>query len=602
MEPPSSVLLETTIVRYVTFGAALAMAMGLLLYQYYVKFMISRGDVSALTYLVLPIYNMVLLIDVLASVSGIIVTSTNAFKLYHSLLIPYTIYTINPLVIIHMRQLPSSVVEMFEVIVITTAISVAAVIADIVIVSRDEFYVFSSLCAVAMAIAAFLPFRKNPRTYKNRVANAHVVLIEIWIATTVVLNYFNNFDPDSEVLVHGPIFRSCVWFASAITSIWIMFKDTAYWRSLTELSSSGSVHNPDEEVKNADESEHGQSLGPTLMGAFRQAHASVFIDFGLLSVKQKIASGGRSEVFLGTYKGEKVALKVFRPKQITDLMVRQWSHEIELTLSLVHPNIIRCFGVSIIAPKVAVVFEYCQRNLTDYVTRYPMNPLMAVALMLDIAAGVAYLHSRGIIHRDIKSDNVMVCPCHDRYVAKLIDFGESRQFEQAPMTVIGTPHYIAPEMLELIPDSSSVARASYDEKVDVFSMAVVFWEVMHSGKNIFPDEWSISDILLAVRHGYRPTIEPGILDQFPEIVGLITQMWAREPHNRPSSKRVLAFLEEYQLAVLRDIISHSIRPPHSCNEFADMLMARAIMTRRLEALKVAQFAADRGLLLDGILE
>jgi hypothetical protein len=322
MEPPSSVLLETTIVRYVTFGAALAMAMGLLLYQYYVKFMISRGDVSALTYLVLPIYNMVLLIDVLASVAGIIVTSTNAFTLYHSLLIPYTIYTINSLVIIHMQQLPASAVEMFEVVVITTAISVAAVIADIIIVNRDEFYVFTALCAVAMIIAASLPFRKNPRTHKNRVADAHVVLIEIWIATTVVLNYFNNFDPDSKVLIHGPIVRSCVWFASAITSIWLMFRDTAYWRSLTELSSSGSEHNPDEEVKNADESEHGQSLGPTLMGAFRQAHASVFIDFGLLSVKQKIASGGRSEVFLGTYRGEKVALKVFRPKQITDLMVR----------------------------------------------------------------------------------------------------------------------------------------------------------------------------------------------------------------------------------------------------------------------------------------
>jgi vacuolar-type H+-ATPase subunit H len=100
--------------------------------------MISRGDVSALTYLVLPIYNMVLLIDVLASVAGIIVTSTNAFTLYHSLLIPYTIYTINSLVIIHMQQLPASAVEMFEVVVITTAISVAAVIADIIIVNRDE--------------------------------------------------------------------------------------------------------------------------------------------------------------------------------------------------------------------------------------------------------------------------------------------------------------------------------------------------------------------------------------------------------------------------------------------------------------------------------
>ena len=61
-----------------------------------------------------------------------------------------------------MRQLPASVVEMFEVIVVTTAISVAAVICDIVIVSKDEFYVFTALCVVAMGIAAVLPFRKNP--------------------------------------------------------------------------------------------------------------------------------------------------------------------------------------------------------------------------------------------------------------------------------------------------------------------------------------------------------------------------------------------------------------------------------------------------------
>ena len=417
-------------------------------------------------------------------------------------------------------------------------------------------------------------------------ANAHVALIEIWIAFTVLLNYYNNFDSDSAVLVYGPIFRSIVWFASAITSIWLMFRDTAYWRSLTELSSAGSTHNPDEEVKNGDaeDSDHGPALGPTLMRAFRQAHASVFIDFGLLSVKQRIESGGRSEVYLGTYKGEKVALKVFRPKQITDLMVRQWSHEIELTLSLVHPNVIRCFGVSIIAPKVAVVFEYCQRNLTDYVTRYPMNPLMVVALMLD------YRRRRGVPaqprnhtqrHQERQRDGLSMPRALRGQADRL--WRES-PVRAGPMTVIGTPHYIAPEMLELIPDSSSVARATYDEKVDVFSMAVVFWEVMHREKHLSGRVEHIGHPL-AVRHGYRPSIEPGILDQFPEIVGLITQMWAREPHNRPSSKRVLAFLEEYQLAVLRDIISRAIRPPHSCTEFADMLMARAIMTRRLEALK-----------------
>jgi tRNA A-37 threonylcarbamoyl transferase component Bud32 len=599
-ELPTGVVTVTTIVRYVTFALALAMALGLLVYQYYVRFMINHGRTESLTYLVLPIYNMVLMIDIIASVVGIVITSDNTFTLYHTLLIPYVVYSMNPLVLIHMRQLPATVVEMLEVIAITTSLSVVAVIADVFIHSDDEFFVFSTICVVGMCILAYLPFRKRARSYGNLVANVHIALIEVWIAATVILNYFSIFDPNNPVLEYGPIARSAVWCASAVTSIWIMFKDTAYWRSLTEVTSTSSRHEasetPDDVVEAGRDSQSAMSV-------FRHAHAHVFIDFGLISIKQKIAVGGRSEVYLGTYKGDKVALKVYKPKQITDLMVRQWSHEIELTLSLQHPNIIKCYGVSIIAPKVAVVFEYCQRNLTDYIMRYEMNSLMAVALMLDIASGVAYLHSRSIIHRDIKADNVMVCPCKSVYVAKLIDFGESRQFEQtqSAMTVIGTPHYIAPEMLELIPDSSSVARAVYDQKVDIFSMAVVFWEIMHSGKNIFPTEWSIADIMHAVRNGFRPEVDNTVLDQFPEIVGLITQMWARDPHTRPSAKRVVAFLEEYQDSTIKEILRNE-RPFDSEEACAAMLMKRGHIKRHLEALKIAKFTMQRGLALSTILE
>lgn len=602
---PTQVETVTTIVRYVTFSVALAMALWLLMYQYYVRFMISHGSTEALTYLVMPIYNMVLVIDIVSSVTGIIITSTNAFTLYHVLIIPYVVYSLNPLVLIHMRQLPATVVEMVEVIAITTSLSVVAIIADVLIRSDDEFFVFATVCVIGMCILAYTPFRKNPRSYKNVVANVHVGLIEVCMASTIILNYFNTFDPDHPILVYGPIFRSCIWFASAITSLWIIFRDTAYWRSLTEATSTGSRHDAASEAASEaaeTDPEAGHDPTPSAMSAFRHMHAHVFIDFGLLSIKQKIAVGGRSEVYLGTYKGDKVALKVYRPKQITDMMVRQWSHEVELTLSLVHPNIIECYGVSIIAPKVAVVFEYCQRNLTDYIMRYEMNPLMAVALMIDIASGVAYLHGRNIIHRDIKADNVMVCPCKNVYVAKLIDFGESRQFDEGgAMTVIGTPHYIAPEMLEILPDSSSIARAVYDQKVDIFSMAVVFWEIMHSGKNIFPSEWSIADIMHAVRNGFRPEVDNAVLDQFPEIVGLITQMWARDPRSRPTAKRVVAFLEEYQEGMLQDILRNErfLESEEAC---ASILLAKGCIKRHIEALKVAKFAMQHGLFLPGIPE
>jgi hypothetical protein len=198
-----------------------------------------------------------------------------------------------------------------------------------------------------MCILAYLPFRKRARSYGNLVANVHIALIEVCIAATVILNYFSIFDPNNPVLEYGPIARSAVWCASAVTSIWIMFKDTAYWRSLTEVTSTSSRHEasetPDDVVEAGRDSQSAMSV-------FRHAHAHVFIDFGLISIKQKIAVGGRSEVYLGTYKGDKVALKVYKPKQITDLMVRQSSHEIELTLSLQHPNTTATFGAMIDTP------------------------------------------------------------------------------------------------------------------------------------------------------------------------------------------------------------------------------------------------------------
>ncbi|EMD38101.1 hypothetical protein CERSUDRAFT_113236 [Gelatoporia subvermispora B] len=262
-----------------------------------------------------------------------------------------------------------------------------------------------------------------------------------------------------------------------------------------------------------------------------------------LTKLEKIGSGGFKDVFIGKFRGRKVAIAEFRG-QLSAMDIK----ELKLLGDFNHPNIVRFLGVSI--PEntketpVMIVSELCSNgDLFDYIRNVHAPSLYRVlCIMLDIARGLEYLHTRkpSVIHRDCKSSNILIT---SKGVAKITDFGlaKVKQSTRSMMrSVVGTVNWQAPELWHPSP--------KYNHKVDVFSCAMVYWEVLqwHVPNKKFPwegmNEHAIYDIVGNKRQ--RPSVSSLRKQWCPEIVDLIERMWAHEHQDRPSMTEVVEELQE----------------------------------------------------------
>lgn len=261
-----------------------------------------------------------------------------------------------------------------------------------------------------------------------------------------------------------------------------------------------------------------------------------------LTKLEKIGSGGFKDVFIGKFKGRRVAIAEFRD-QLNSMDIK----ELKLLGGFDHPNIVRFLGVSI--PEntretpVMIVSELCSNgDLFDYIRNVPAPSLKKVLnIMLDIARGMEYLHMRkpSVIHRDCKSSNILIT---SRGTAKIADFGLAKVKQSTRSMVrslVGTVNWQAPELWH--------AHPKYNHKVDVFSCAMVYWEMFqwHVPNKKFPwegmNEHAIYDIVGAKRQ--RPSTA-GLRKQWcPDIIDLLERMWAHEPNDRPTMSEVVRELE-----------------------------------------------------------
>ncbi|PFH54124.1 hypothetical protein AMATHDRAFT_44673 [Amanita thiersii Skay4041] len=260
---------------------------------------------------------------------------------------------------------------------------------------------------------------------------------------------------------------------------------------------------------------------------------------------EKIGSGGFKDVFIGKFKGRKIAIAEFRG-QLSAMDIK----ELKLLGGFDHPNIVRFLGVSI--PEntretpVMIVSELCSNgDLFDYIRNVNAPSLHKVlVMMLDIARGLEYLHLRkpSIIHRDCKSSNILITA---KGTAKIADFGLAKVKQSTRSMVrslVGTVNWQAPELWH--------AHPKYNYKVDVFSCAMVYWEMLqwHQPKanKKFPwegmNEHAIYEIVGSKRQ--RPSVA-GLRKQWcPEIVDLIEHMWVHDAQDRPTMTQVVQTLEE----------------------------------------------------------
>lgn len=261
-----------------------------------------------------------------------------------------------------------------------------------------------------------------------------------------------------------------------------------------------------------------------------------------LTKLEKIGSGGFKDVYIGRFKGRRVAVAEFRD-QLSSMDIK----ELKLLGGFNHPNIVRFLGVSIPEnPRespVMIVSELCANgDLFDYVRNVPPPSLYKILnIMLDIARGLEYLHMRkpSVIHRDCKSSNILIT---SRGTAKIADFGLAKVKQSTRSMVrslVGTVNWQAPELWH--------AHPKYNHKVDVFSCGLVYWEVLqwHLPNKKFPwegmNEHAIYEAVGAKRQ--RPSIH-GLKKQWcPEVVDLIEHMWAQDPGERPTMIEVVQELE-----------------------------------------------------------
>lgn len=273
------------------------------------------------------------------------------------------------------------------------------------------------------------------------------------------------------------------------------------------------------------------------------------IPFGKLEKMDKIGSGGFKDVYVGKYQITKKTRKRVAIADIRDQLSEMDIKELTLLRDLSHENIVRFIGVCIPPPEsrttpCMIVSELCANgDLYDYIRNTsPPRDDEIFRIMLETARGLEYLHLRSpaIIHRDVKSTNVLITR---NKTAKINDFGLARVRHSkrgAIKSLVGTVNWQAVELW--------TPKPNYDEKVDVWSAAMTFWEVLqwhqHEKKYPFQDMNEHQIYQDVGQKGLRPPTVSIRRHYGLEIVELLNRMWDQNPKERPTMTQVCEELED----------------------------------------------------------
>jgi len=297
-----------------------------------------------------------------------------------------------------------------------------------------------------------------------------------------------------------------------------------------------------------------------------------------------LGSGAQGAVFAGIYGDEEVAVKKVKEELETD---------IKHLRKLNHPNIVQFRGVCVQSPVYCIVMEYCPYGTLFNLLRdgKEVPPKKLVEWTKQIATGMNYLHQHKIIHRDLKSPNILI---GNNEIMKISDFGTSLQSSEhsTKMSFAGTVAWMAPEIIRNEP---------CNEKVDIWSFGVCVWELLTCEvpyKNVDSSAviWGVGSNALQLP----------IPSSCPEgFKLLIKQCWSAKPRNRPSFKHILLHLDIAAVEILSFKPEDYFRTQQSwkaevwehnekmkCEGSSIPLADEALVKKRNEELKHAQDVRD----------
>lgn len=220
-----------------------------------------------------------------------------------------------------------------------------------------------------------------------------------------------------------------------------------------------------------------------------------------------------------------VALKVLKPQYAGDLaFVERFRREASTAARLRHPNVVTIYNVGQEGEAVYFAMDFLPQALSGRLEVTPALPgPLLVRIALDVASALAFAHRQGVVHRDIKPDNILFDEHGNAVVA---DFGIARALtgstqETATQMVVGTPHYFAPEQ----------ARGrTLDGRADLYALGVTMYRAA-TGILPFPgDDWY--DVARAHVEQEPADIRGAGADVSPELAAIIHRLMEKEPADR----------------------------------------------------------------------
>jgi serine/threonine protein kinase/tetratricopeptide (TPR) repeat protein len=266
---------------------------------------------------------------------------------------------------------------------------------------------------------------------------------------------------------------------------------------------------------------------------------------GAYKIESLLGAGGMGEVYLAedTRLGRKVAIKFPPHESVTDERAKKrFFREAQAAAKLDHPNICAIHEVAEQDGRIFIVMQYVEgETLAARIQREPLSLAESLDLAVQVADALSEAHSRGIIHRDIKPQNIMVTA---RGQVKVLDFGLAKVVKQqeafeseaeteslltTPGLIVGTVPYMSPEQ---------VKGKSLDARTDIFSFGSVLYEMI-TGHRPFAAE-STAEIISAILTSEPPPLVSYSTIVPDELQRITTQALAKDRERRYQSMRELA--------------------------------------------------------------
>eukprot|EP01087_Luapelamoeba_hula_P009547 TRINITY_DN2472_c0_g1_i3.p1 TRINITY_DN2472_c0_g1~~TRINITY_DN2472_c0_g1_i3.p1 ORF type:complete len:354 (-),score=45.52 TRINITY_DN2472_c0_g1_i3:2-1030(-) len=266
-----------------------------------------------------------------------------------------------------------------------------------------------------------------------------------------------------------------------------------------------------------------------------------------------LGEGSFGQVYLANCRGTQVAVKVLIEQSLSASQVASLQNEISLMMLNRHQNLVDFMGACTEPGKFMFVMQKLDGNLEDLVLDRQTSLFQRMWLAYQTAEGMNWLAHNGVVHRDLKLENIMYKRTGTHMEAKIVDFGlgvvKAKGQHYVDKKAAGTPLTRAPEICHYGSDKTK-RGTKYNEKVDVYSYGICLWQLYTQEADPFPQFDLGHEVFEAVANGVRP-IMPA--DCPLKLRALIEECWSEKPDARPTFRQVMQrFPEILAEATIRD--------------------------------------------------